>query len=312
MRAIECEGHGCPTMSSNIRRTATTALRALVVLLTVILFFSTARAQMNDSGGGALGGGAGAGGYDPSNADGDSQNGAVGNTMRRGCVDPNDPNADESGLPPCTNSNSDNNDDSDQSSQGNPSTLSGGAPGMGGSSAMGAASAMRGAQGLGGAQGFANSMNKQSMSAVIQQLGISPDELGSLKGQMASGGLSPDDMQELCLHFAAKQLSAGDVSGIAKSLGLTFTDQQLAQLQKLHRTCGARRLGRDSYARAADGDDAAADVDVAGKFESACVVGRVAISRARFGGRAGRAEHAQPAAIRLLAVLPRACPRSLL
>jgi protein involved in polysaccharide export with SLBB domain len=201
------------------------------VLLTVILFFSTARAQMNDSGGGALGGGAGAGGYDPSNADGGSPNGSVGNTMRRGCVDPNDPNADESGLPPCTNSNSDNNDDSDQSSQGNPSTLSGGAPGMGGSSAIGAASAMRGAQGLGGAQGFSNSMNKQSMSAVIQQLGISPDELGSLKGQMASGGLSPDDMQELCLHFAAKQLSAGDVSGIAKSLGLTFTDQQLAQLR---------------------------------------------------------------------------------
>jgi hypothetical protein len=201
------------------------------VLLTVILFFSTARAQMNDSGGGALGGGAGAGGYDPSNADGGSPNGAVGNTMRRGCVDPNDPNADESGLPPCTNSNSDSSDDSDQSSQGNPSTLSGGAAGMGGSSAIGAASAMRGAQGLGGAQGFSNSMNKQSMSAVIQQLGISPDELGSLKGQMASGGLSPDDMQELCLHFAAKQLSAGDVSGIAKSLGLTFTDQQLAQLR---------------------------------------------------------------------------------
>ena len=48
---------------------------------------------------------------------------------------------------------------------------------------------------------------------------------------MASGGLSPDDMQELCLHFAAKQLSANDVTGIAKSLGLTFTDQQLAQLR---------------------------------------------------------------------------------
>ena len=63
-------------------------------------------------------------------------------------------------------------------------------------------------KGFGGAQGFANTMNKQSMAAVIQQLGISPDELGSLKGEMASGGLSSDDMQELCLHFAAKQLSA--------------------------------------------------------------------------------------------------------
>jgi protein involved in polysaccharide export with SLBB domain len=223
VRAIECEGHGDPTMSSNTKRSVLTAIQALVVLLTVILFISAPRAQMNDASSGALGGGAG--GYDPSNADGDSQNGAVGNTMRRGCVDQSDPNADESGLPPCTNSNSDNNDDSNQSSQGNPSTLSGGAPGMSGSSAM------HGAQGLGGAQGFSNSMNKQSMAAVIQQLGISPDELGSLKGQMASGGLSPDDMQELCLHFAAKQLSAGDVSGIAKSLGLTFTDQQLAQLR---------------------------------------------------------------------------------
>ncbi|MGC2302743.1 SLBB domain-containing protein [Candidatus Binatus sp.] len=220
-------------MSSNIRQAVATTLKALVLLLAVVLFCSTARAQMNDSGGGALGGGAG--GYDSSGADSDSQNGAVGNTMRRGCVDPSDPNADESGLPPCTNS--DNSDDSDQSSQGNPSTLSGGvsgmtgSPRMSGSSTMSGSSAMSGAQGLGGAQGFANTMNKQSMAAVIQQLGISPDELGSLKGEMASGGLSPDDMQELCLHFAAKQLSANDVTGIAKSLGLTFTDQQLAQLR---------------------------------------------------------------------------------
>src|SRR5208283_2920279 len=80
-------------------------------------------------------------------------------------------------------------------------------------------------------QGFSNTINKQSMSAVIQQLGISPDELGSLKSEMSSGGLSADDMQELCLHFAAKQLGAADVAGIAKSLGLTFTDQQLAQLR---------------------------------------------------------------------------------
>src|SRR6202030_4056029 len=139
-------------MSSNIKQVVPAALKALVVLLTILLFFSTARAQMNDSNSGALGG---AGGLDPSSADSDSQqNGVVGNTMRRGCVDPTDPNADESGLPPCTN-NSDNNDNSNQSSPGTSSTLSGGSAGMGGSSAMGGASAMRGAQGLGGAQGFA-------------------------------------------------------------------------------------------------------------------------------------------------------------
>ncbi len=125
------------------------------------------------------------------------RNGPVNNTMRRGCADPADPSAADSGLPPCTNS--DNND----SEQSTPSTLSGGPAGVpGGSSAMH------------GAQGFANTMNKQSMGAVIQQLGISPDELGSLKNEMATGGLSPDDMQELCLHFAAKQLSATDVTGI--------------------------------------------------------------------------------------------------
>ena len=83
----------------------------------------------------------------------------------------------------------------------------------------------------GGAQGFSNTMNKQSMATVIQQLGLSPDELGSLKNEMATGGLSPDDMQDLCLHFASKQLSAANVAGIARSLGLTFTDQQLAQLR---------------------------------------------------------------------------------
>ena len=222
-------------MSRNIKQTVPAALKALVVLF-AILFFSIARAQMNDSSGGAMGGD---GGLDNSSgaangqnygADSDSQNGAVSNTMRRGCVDQGDPNAADSGLPPCTSANSDTNNDSDQQGQAGPSTLSGGL--SGGAAGMGGASAMRGAQGFGnGAQGFANTMNKQSMSAVIQQLGISPDELGSLKGEMASGGLSPDDMQELCLHFAAKQLSANDVAGIAKSLGLTFTDQQLAQLR---------------------------------------------------------------------------------
>jgi protein involved in polysaccharide export with SLBB domain len=215
-------------MGSNIRQLAPTALKALVVLIAVLLFFSTARAQMSDSGGGALGGasslnsGAAANAQD-SDSDGASQNGAVSNTMRRGCVDPTDPNAADSGLPPCTNS--DGSADTDQSTQPAQSTLSGGASGLGGASALGGGPVMS------GTQGFANTMNRQSMSAVIQQLGISPDELGSLKNEMASGGLSPDDMQELCLHFAAKQLSATDVAGIAKSLGLTFTDQQLAQLR---------------------------------------------------------------------------------
>ena len=209
-------------MSSYTKQAVPAALKALAVLLVVLLFFSAARAQMSDSGG-ALGGS----GLDGSaatapdaNSDSDSDNGPVNNTIRRGCADASDPEAANSGLPPCTSS-----DDSaasgDSAAPGQAaepaqtqSTLSGGAPMT---------------RGVG--QGISNTISRQSMATVVQQLGISPDELGSLKNEMASGGLSSDDMQELCLHFAAKQLSANDVAGIAKSLGLTFTDQQLAQLR---------------------------------------------------------------------------------
>src|SRR5690242_144428 len=94
----------------------------------MFLFCSIARAQMNDAGGGL-----GAGGLDNSTngqnlgSGSDSQNGVVGNAMRRGCIDPSDPNADDSGLPPCTSS--DDNNDSDQTGQATPSTLSGGPAG---------------------------------------------------------------------------------------------------------------------------------------------------------------------------------------
>jgi protein involved in polysaccharide export with SLBB domain len=211
-------------MSSYTKQAVPAALKALAVLLVVLLFCSAARAQMSDSGG-ALGGS----GLDGSaatapdaNSDSDSDNGPVNNTIRRGCADASDPDAADSGLPACTSS-----DDSAASGQAaepaqstGPSTLSGGATTIGGAPVM---------RGVG--QGISNTISRQSMATVVQQLGISPDELGSLKNEMASGGLSSDDMQELCLHFAAKQLSANDVAGIAKSLGLTFTDQQLAQLR---------------------------------------------------------------------------------
>ena len=175
-------------------------------------------AQVSDAGATGLSGGGLGGVGAQDSTDENSQSGAVGDTMRRGCVNPGDPNAADSGLPPCAASG-----DSDQAV---PSTLSGGSTGLSPTSqGLSPTSPMR------GTQGFSNTMNRQSMTAVIQQLGISPDELGSLKNEMATGGLSPDDMQELCLHFAAKQLSAGDVTGIAKSLGLTFTEQQLAQLR---------------------------------------------------------------------------------
>jgi protein involved in polysaccharide export with SLBB domain len=38
-------------------------------------------------------------------------------------------------------------------------------------------------------------------------------------------------MQELCMHFAARQIGPSDIGGVAKSLGLSFTTQQLEQLK---------------------------------------------------------------------------------
>ncbi|MGH7864088.1 MAG: hypothetical protein ACREQB_03805, partial [Candidatus Binataceae bacterium] len=74
-------------------------------------------------------------------------------------------------------------------------------------------------------------LNTRSASALIGRLGISPDEFNTLKSQMATGALDPDDIQELCLRFSARQLSPTDIDGIAKSLGLSFTPQQLEQLR---------------------------------------------------------------------------------
>jgi protein involved in polysaccharide export with SLBB domain len=220
---------GGHTMRSTNKQRVLTTLRSLTFLLALgFLCPSVASAQMGNSGGGglvgtALGGAGGlagsgsAAGAQNDGTDSDSSQGASSNAMNRGCVAPGDPNAVNSGLPSCANS--DDNSDSDQAAQAGPSTLSGGSSLSGGPSA------------IGGGQGFGSTINKQSMAAVIQQLGISSDELGSLKSEMSSGGLSSDDMQELCLHFAAKQLGAGDVAGIAKSLGLAFTDQQMSQLK---------------------------------------------------------------------------------
>lgn len=74
-------------------------------------------------------------------------------------------------------------------------------------------------------------LDSRSASAMIGRLGLSPDEFNTLKSQMASGALDPDDIQELCLRFSARQLSPTDIDGIAKSLGLGFTSQQLQQLR---------------------------------------------------------------------------------
>ncbi len=84
---------------------------------------------------------------------------------------------------------------------------------------------------LSGRDQMSGELNSQTVSAMMQRLGISADEVGSLKGELASGSLSPDDLQELCLHLASKQLGPNDVAGVASSLGLKLTDEELGQLK---------------------------------------------------------------------------------
>ncbi|HUY27905.1 MAG TPA: SLBB domain-containing protein [Candidatus Binataceae bacterium] len=127
-----------------------------------------------------------------------------------GCFKLDDPNADSkaaAGIPPCA-----------PAPGASAETLDGG------SAPLGAASPSA-------LPGFGNSVNKQSVAEMMQKLGISSDEVGALKSRMSTGGLSSDDIQELCVHFASKQLGPGDVPGILSALGLDFTDAQVEQLK---------------------------------------------------------------------------------
>jgi hypothetical protein len=84
--------------------------------------------------------------------------------------------------------------------------------------------------------------------AVAQKLGVKPEELAGLRDRLAGGQLSPDDLQQLCLRFAARQLTPSDVAGIAHSLGIALTPQQLDQLQ------GCTTIGRSRAREAGDRD----------------------------------------------------------
>ncbi|MFZ1887961.1 MAG: SLBB domain-containing protein [Candidatus Binataceae bacterium] len=158
-----------------------------------------------------------------------------------GCFKLDDPNADAkaaAGMSPCA--------PTQGSAAGtlDPGSMSGSAP-------MGSASAGASPAELG------NSVNKQSVSEMMQKLGISSDEVGELRSRMSGGGLSPDDIQELCLHFASKQLGPADVQGILTGMGLAFTQAQIDQLK----SCTQLALPQSSPSPAgASGGQAPAEV----------------------------------------------------
>jgi protein involved in polysaccharide export with SLBB domain len=237
-----------------VRRPNAPAIVATVLLALMFAFASTLRAQM-DSGGlnpsgfssGSANSPSAASMRDPlaspytSNPDADDSDlGPNGGPTTRNsnpqCSDPSDPNAANSGLPPCAQpgnnadgaappSDADNNNNSPSDSGGGSSTLRGGSGldgGLGGN-AFGSDAA--------GIGGLGARFDRQKLTSMMQQLGISPDEIGNLKSEMSSGGLTPDDMQELCLHLASRQVGPNDVAGIGRALGLSFTDTQLDQLR---------------------------------------------------------------------------------
>jgi protein involved in polysaccharide export with SLBB domain len=68
-------------------------------------------------------------------------------------------------------------------------------------------------------------------AVIAQKLGLSTDEVNGLKNQLTGGSITPDEVQQLCLRFASKQMTAADVEGIASSLGLNLTEQQMTQLK---------------------------------------------------------------------------------
>jgi protein involved in polysaccharide export with SLBB domain len=202
-------------MRRNSEQFAMRLVASVVLALALCLASAAARAQTSP-GGGLSGGstlsGAGAGGE-----------AAPGGALPS-CVNPTDPHADAAaaaGLPPCA-----------PSGAGAASATPGGA-----TNALSAGSAP---------------LNRQSVSNVMQQLGLSADELGALKNQMSSGALSPDDIQQLCLHFAAKQLGPNDVAGIAGALGLNFTDEQLSQLKSCTQLAVPGAPGTQNAAAAAE------------------------------------------------------------
>lgn len=130
------------------------------------------------------------------------------------CFNLDDPQADAkaaSGIPPCSSS---------ASAKTTDSTATNGTGANRGLSANGQTSG-----------GLGSELNTPAVSTTIQRLGMSADEIGSLKSELASGSLSPDDLQELCLHLASKQLGPNDVAGITSSLGLKLTEEELAQLK---------------------------------------------------------------------------------
>lgn len=84
--------------------------------------------------------------------------------------------------------------------------------------------------GMAGALSSAAAGNPAAVAAVGQQLGLSPDQITNLRGQLTSGTVSLDMVQQLSARLGAMNLSDSDLATVARSLGIN--DPQLIQIRQ--------------------------------------------------------------------------------
>jgi protein involved in polysaccharide export with SLBB domain len=85
---------------------------------------------------------------------------------------------------------------------------------------------------LGGGLGAGGvSLSPDQMAAIAQRLGLSPDDLNSLRSEASNGGLSSDQIQRLCLRLSAKGIDPQEIEAMSGALGLNLSAQQLASLK---------------------------------------------------------------------------------
>lgn len=77
----------------------------------------------------------------------------------------------------------------------------------------------------------AMSLSPDQMAAIAQRLGLSLDDLNSLRSEAANGGLTADEIQRLCLRLSAKGIDPQQIEAMAGALGLNLNAQQMAALK---------------------------------------------------------------------------------
>lgn len=75
------------------------------------------------------------------------------------------------------------------------------------------------------------SLSPEQMAEIAQRLGLSLDDLNSLRSEAANGGLTSDEIQRLCLRLSAKGIDPQEIEAMAGALGLNLNPSQMSSLK---------------------------------------------------------------------------------